>query len=85
MSPHNPFTNSMYDPPRAAYGMSNTQKITEMCSRVGLPQRLGMEIYYMAMNAALRLGRPRADMVLVAKAIKYASENKHRLQPKWRS
>lgn len=69
----------------SASGMSNTQKIAEMCRRVGLPVKTGSEIYYMALNCAMKLGSPRADMVLVAQAIKYAADNKDRLKPQWRT
>lgn len=64
--------------------MSNTQKISEMCRRVGLPAKTGMEIYYMALNCAVKLGLPRANMTLVAQAIKYAGDNKEALKPRWR-
>lgn len=87
MSPYDPFLKQMYEEKLRQSQepqMSNTQKIAEMCRRVGLPMKTGSEIYYMALNCAVKLGRPRADMVLVAKAIKYAADNKRDLKPQWR-
>lgn len=64
--------------------MSNLEMAHEMGRRVGLSRRLSREIFLMALNCALKLGQPKADMVLVAKAIKYASDNKDQLKPQWR-
>lgn len=64
--------------------MSNSTKAVLMATRVGLPGRTGTEIFVMALKCAAQLGRGRPDMVLVAKAIKYAADNKDRLKPQWR-
>lgn len=64
--------------------MSNAEKIEEMCRRVGLPIRTGSHIYTKALIRAVRFGQNSADMVLVAKAIKYVAENREHLRPQWR-
>jgi hypothetical protein len=63
--------------------MSALEKMKVMGRRVGLPQALISEIYIMGLSAAMKSGRLQVDLELMAKAIKYASDNAHMLQPKW--
>jgi hypothetical protein len=55
-----------------------------MARRVNLPKRAAIEIFRIAATVGLQTGVG-TDMVLVAKAIKYAGDNKHMLKPQWRS
>lgn len=59
-------------------GLNNWSAVKIMCERVQLPLKVGYQIFAMAVEANDAKGRP-VDMVDVAHAIKYASENKHRL------
>lgn len=59
---------------------TNVELVDEMCDRLGLPRRTGMKILANCHVMRLKYGRP-IDMVLVAQAIKYVSENRQYLQP----
>lgn len=61
--------------------LSETQAVGIMCDRVNLPSRVGQKIWYYAKLHALRQGYP-TDMVEVAQAIKYASDNREHLKEK---
>jgi hypothetical protein len=56
--------------------MSNIEKTIEMCRRVGLSRDFAMRLFYIA----LRTAQQEVDMVQVACAVKYASENRHLLK-----
>lgn len=71
--------------------LPNSGKAELMAMRVGLPSRTGREIFRFAQraaaNKAARSGHPgliRIDMELVAKAIKYAADNRDSLRIQWR-
>jgi NRPS condensation-like uncharacterized protein len=62
--------------------MTNSRMVNEMCRRVGLSAMLGQRIRLMALSCAIKNGHE-IDMTLVARAIKYAGDNKHLLKKEY--
>lgn len=89
MSPHDPFLKQMYEeklrgaepPPQS--NLSNSTKAVIMARRLGLPGRLGTEIFMMTLKT-MSYNTPDQRMVVVANAIKYAADHKAELKPQWR-
>lgn len=64
--------------------MSSYRIVKEMGVRVGLPLPLISEIYFRGLSHALKWGQPDVDLVFMAHAIKYISDNSYHLKPRWR-
>lgn len=58
--------------------MSNVQKTVEMARRVGLSRDFAIKVFYMGLRT---MGGRTLDMTVIARAIKYAGDNKHLLKP----
>jgi hypothetical protein len=86
MPPHDPFLKQMYEEKLRGGGTSqltNSTKAILMAQRVGLPSRLGTEIYRMVTISYINY--PASwRMFIVANAIKYAADNRDQLKPQWR-
>jgi hypothetical protein len=84
--PFDPFLKAMYEEKLRGSSeskLSNATKAIVMAQRVGLPSRLGTEIYRMVTISYINY--PASwRMFMVANAIKYAADNKDQLKPQWR-
>jgi hypothetical protein len=86
MSPHDPFLKQMYEEKlrgSSTSNLTNSTKAILMAQRVGLPSRLGTEIFRIATISLINY--PASwRMMVVANAIKYAADHKEDLKPQWR-